>query len=335
MAISLAGLEYLREKRNLLAFSAGVDSSALFFLLLERDIHFDIAIVDYGLRPQSQEEVAYARSLAQKFQKKIYIEHAPLSPPGIEERARKIRYRFFEKIIKEHGYDNLVTAHQLNDQLEWFLMQMSKGAGLLELIGMDVVSKRDRYLILRPLLFTTKEELLSYLHEKNIRYFFDSSNEDENFLRNFIRKHFATPFIQHYGEGVKRSFHYLLEDRKILLKDIQIQQIKKLFLARKSPSQTQNLRIMDRIFKKLGYLLSTSQKMEILRQKEGVIAGRFAFFIGEKCIAVAPYKKIVLPKKIKELMRKHKIPKLMRGYLFAEKLNPAILQNCSKQDEKR
>ncbi|MFK5937771.1 MAG: ATP-binding protein, partial [Sulfurimonas sp.] len=57
-------LETLASSKNLLAFSAGGDSTALLFLLLENNIAFDIAIVDYGLRLQSKEEVSYAQSLA-------------------------------------------------------------------------------------------------------------------------------------------------------------------------------------------------------------------------------------------------------------------------------
>ena len=56
----------IQNQKNLLAFSAGVDSSALFFLLLEQNIPFDIAIVNYNLRVQSKDEVFYAKNLASK-----------------------------------------------------------------------------------------------------------------------------------------------------------------------------------------------------------------------------------------------------------------------------
>ena len=59
-----SSLNLLKSKKNLLAFSAGVDSTALFFLLNDSNIDFDIAIVDYGLREQSKNEVAHAKNLA-------------------------------------------------------------------------------------------------------------------------------------------------------------------------------------------------------------------------------------------------------------------------------
>ena len=63
----------IRNQKNLLAFSAGVDSSALFFLLLENNIPFDIAIVNYNLRAQSKEEISYAKELSHTYKKEIFI----------------------------------------------------------------------------------------------------------------------------------------------------------------------------------------------------------------------------------------------------------------------
>ena len=68
----------IKESKNLLAFSAGVDSTALFFLLLEQNIPFDIAIVNYNVRVQSKEELAYAKELATKYNKQIFIKEVTL-----------------------------------------------------------------------------------------------------------------------------------------------------------------------------------------------------------------------------------------------------------------
>ncbi|MCH3852693.1 tRNA lysidine(34) synthetase TilS, partial [Campylobacter jejuni] len=84
-----------------------------------------------------------------------------------------------EKICLEQNYSNLILAHHLNDQLEWFLMQLSRGAGLAEILGMQECEKRSNYTLLRPLLFMSKDEILSYLKENDIFYFQDESNENE------------------------------------------------------------------------------------------------------------------------------------------------------------
>ena len=128
---------HLKGKKNLLAFSAGVDSSALFFILLAQNIKFDIAIVDYGIRKQSKEEVLHAQTLAKKYKLFCHSIKAPAFDTHFEKQARDFRYEFFESLIRIEGYDTLLTAHQLNDQLEWLLMRLTKGAGLCELLGLD------------------------------------------------------------------------------------------------------------------------------------------------------------------------------------------------------
>ncbi len=311
--MELCALEELKAKKNLLAFSGGSDSTALFFLLMEKGIQFDIAIVDYNLRQQSKEEVAYAKDLAKKYGKRCFVKEVHLPHSNIEANARKVRYAFFEELIKKHGYHNLITAHHLGDQMEWFLMQMAKGAGLVELVGMEPVTRKNGYTLVRPLLFVTKKELRSYLERHNIRYFEDSSNYDEKYERNFIRHHFSEPFLEHFSEGVKRSFHYLLEDKKLL--QLEFEDKDGLLVAKRPKSLYETKRLLRQMFKAKGYLLSTAQLEEILCQKEGVIAHKFAFALTPSWIYVAPYVKHKLSKEQKERFRKLKVPPPLRGFL--------------------
>ena len=197
----------IKNQKNLLAFSAGVDSTALFFLLLEQNIPFDIAIVDYNLRVQSKDEISYAKELALKYNKQIFIKDIKLeNNSNFEKTARDIRYSFFEKIISENSYENLITAHQLNDKLEWFMMQLSKGAGLVELIGFNEFEEKENYKIYKPLLNITKDELENYLKTNHHKYFIDESNFDEKYKRNFFRKNISNPFLENFSSGVKKSF---------------------------------------------------------------------------------------------------------------------------------
>ena len=71
--LNLEDIVLLKNSKNLLAFSGGADSTALFFLLLENEIPFDIAIVDYALRAQSKEEVSYAQELALTYKKNCHL----------------------------------------------------------------------------------------------------------------------------------------------------------------------------------------------------------------------------------------------------------------------
>jgi len=325
--LELLSLPYLKGKKNLLAFSGGVDSTALFFLLMEEGIKCDLAIVDYSVRPQSRLEVEYAQQLANKYKLKFYTTQVELSRSNFEARAREVRYNFFEKVIKENGYDNLLTAHQLDDQLDWFFMQLAKGSGLVELIGMQPRVKRDNYYLIRPLLQTSRREILEYLDQKGVIYFLDSSNEELSFWRNRIQKEFTQPFLKQYELGVKRSMKYLLQDREEILSYYSFEKIANLLVMR---VQGNPFRVFDLAFKQFSYLLSTSQKEEILKQQSGVIAGEIAFGFWEGCFLVAPYVKQHLSKLEKELFRKAKIPPPLRGYLAYEKITPnEIRRRCT------
>ena len=98
--LSAPVLHKLKSGRNLLAFSHGVDSTALFYLLDEAGVKFDIAIVNYNVRAQSKDEVASARDLAAKFNKQIYVKSVHLGESNFEHEARAARYDFFAEICR-------------------------------------------------------------------------------------------------------------------------------------------------------------------------------------------------------------------------------------------
>jgi tRNA(Ile)-lysidine synthase len=307
-----------KSSNNLLAFSAGVDSTALFFWLLEKNIPFDIAIVNYHTRKTSDEEVEYAKTLAKKYNKKIYIKDCFLERFS-ENEARKCRYEFFEEIMKKHNYDTLILAHQLNDRFEWFLMQLSKGAGLKELIAMEKWEEREWYRIYRPFYNVSRDEILTFLNERGIKYYIDETNFDEKYKRNFFRHNFSDKFIKLYKEGVKRSFEFLEEDKKLLF-DTDWKREKELFWFEKS-NPKRDIKKIDLILKKLGILPTKAQKDEILKTDFNcVIQGKIAIDSNNSYIFIAPYVKIPLSKENKEKYRKLKIPPKIRGYLQKENI---------------
>ncbi|WP_419766118.1 MAG: tRNA lysidine(34) synthetase TilS [Arcobacter sp.] len=313
--------------KNLLAFSAGIDSTALFFLLLEKDIPFDIVIVDYNLRAQSKEEVAYAKELASKYNKKCFTKEINLTnTSNFEKQARDIRYDFFEEIIKNENYQSLITAHQLNDKLEWFLMQLTKGAGLVELIGLEEKTSKETYTIYRPLLEVSKEELQDFLEKNELKYFIDSSNSDEKYKRNYFRKKFSNDLIKNYKSGIKNSFKYLENDIKSLnLKLKPIYKKESLEIFTNQNDENLNIKIIDKSLKKRGLLISKDQRNEILKQKEISISDKINISITDKFIYIAPKSAHVMDKVFKESCRINKIPKNIRAYLFQIKIEPKDL----------
>ena len=319
-SLTFETLTLLHSKQNLLAFSAGVDSSALFFLLLEHKIKFDIALVNYGLRKQSEEEEAYALALGKEYDLKVYVKKAPHFENNFEKNARDFRYAFFDELMLEEGYDNLLTAHQLNDQLEWFLMRLTKGAGVSELMGLEAYSRRKAYGLVRPLLAYSKEELLEYLNTNNHKYFIDESNSDEKYERNYFRNEFANKLLEEYGEGIKASFEYLQEDKLLFSKGLkELLQEKELYVIGYE-DKASIVRAVDKYLKKLGYLLSSAQRAELKKERSLVFGGVWAVEVNEDRIFIAPYRKSAMPKVFKEACRKLKIPSKIRSYLFEEEI---------------
>ena len=307
-------LEKLREARNLLAFSYGSDSTALFYLLQRAKIDFDLALVNYASRKNSEIEQNEALKLAKKFKKRIFIRKAPSFKSNFEKNARDFRYKFFDELCYEFSYTNLILAHNLNDKFEWFLMQLSKGAGLLELNGFDEMDKRENYLIIRPLLNTAKNEILSFLKKEDIFFFKDESNDDESFFRNYIRKRFAQPFVSEFKEGLKKSFSYMKKDIKNLYES-QNKEFNGILLCKIDES------VIAKNAKKLGFVLSAKQRKEALKG-DCVLSHRLGLCYTQNRALLFLYEKVSkIPKKDKENFRKAKIPPLLRAYLFKNKIN--------------
>ena len=311
----------LQNKKNLLAFSAGIDSSALFFLLLEKNIKFDIAIVDYNIREQSKIEVKHAKVLAKKH--KLFCHHiqAPTFKTNFEKKARDFRYEFFDSLVSIEGYDNILTAHQLNDQLEWLLMRLTQGAGVSELLGLEIVSKRHNYTLVRPLLEHSKETLLSYLDSNKYPYFIDDSNRDEKYERNKFRKQFSDALMSEYSEGIGRSFDYLKHDKKILESGFATISVHKSLHIIKLHNVKSKVKAVDLSLKKLGYLLSASQRKEIEKESSLVIGGEWAIEQQDNLLYIAPYQNIDMPKKFKEACRVAKVPNKIRSYCFSQNIS--------------
>ncbi len=306
----------INNDNNLLAFSAGIDSTALFFLMIENDIHFDIAIVNYNQREQSKHEVIYATQLAHKYNKKCYIAEFPKNKQFSEKNARDFRYNFFDEIMEKEKYNSLLTAHQLNDKLEWFLMQLTKGAGLTELFGMEKKSIRNHYNTLKPLLEHSKQTLQNYLDERNIKYFIDESNQDQKYKRNYFRHNFSDKLLSKYESGISNSFKYLEKDINSLNQNIDLKKFKELYIYNFNGDMNLAIRIIDKDLKRRGIIISKATREEIISQREIVVSHKIAITITDTRIWIAPISNTNLDKKFKEKCRIAKVPQNIRVYLY-------------------
>ena len=202
------------------------------------------------------------------------------------------------------------------------MMQLSKGAGLVELLGFNEFEEKENYKIYKPLLNTTKDELENYLRNNNYKYFVDKSNFDEKYKRNYFRHNFSNKFLEEFKAGTKKSFEYLQNDLNSLnIQSNPIKEIKELEIFLNQKDNNLNIRTIDLSLKKRGILISSAQRDEILKQKELTISHKINISILENYIYITPVCNEIMDKKFKELCRIKNIPKNIRSYIFKNNID--------------
>jgi tRNA(Ile)-lysidine synthase len=203
----------LRRSHFVLAVSGGVDSIVLAHLMQSLHTKCTIAHVNFQLRgDESKRDEQFVRDFASQYNIPIQVQlvetqkYADTYKMGIQEAAREIRYAWFGALMQEiAAAENkreeteklnalspqpkpvvLLTAHHANDQAETILMQLFRGTGLHGLTGIPM-RRKDILNIARPLLNFTKEEIKAYASANGLSYVEDSSNEKDDYRRNFIR----------------------------------------------------------------------------------------------------------------------------------------------------
>ncbi|MDX9704925.1 MAG: tRNA lysidine(34) synthetase TilS [Weeksellaceae bacterium] len=209
-------------KSFLVAVSGGVDSMVLCDILLKNSISFSIAHCNFQLRGKdSEEDVKFVENFCQQnsipfFTKKFDVPAAKQNENSSTQMiARKLRYEWFFELMKVYHFDFLLTAHHLNDSLETFFINLSRGSGIEGLSGIKSSSNS----IFRPLLSFSKEEILHYAQEFKIQWREDSSNQETNYIRNKVR-HKISPVLNElhpdFLQNFAKSLHYLQTDNQIL-----------------------------------------------------------------------------------------------------------------------
>jgi len=320
------------QDKSLLAFSGGPDSVFLFHKLVEEGKVFDIAIVDYGLREQSKEEVAYAKALSDQHGITCFVKSARSSGNFSESMGRKIRYDFFRKIVEEGGYSQLLTGHQLNDQIEWLFMQMSKGAGLTEMLGLKNVSVNRGLKVVRPILNYSKDEVLEYLDTHSIQYFIDESNNTDIYTRNKFRNSFVNEFVSANQDGIKKSLSYLNKDKSMLESNLSVDsiQLEDLYVANISGRKDEEIvRIVDKSLKERGIVMTNGarqtllkdNKLEVGSSRVNVLRAGDFIYIYPKETGGKP-----IPKEVKSVFKTAKIPPGIRKYIYKTNTYESLLK---------
>lgn len=170
--------------------SGGIDSMCLLYWLHAVKADIVCLHVNHRLRPEADIETDYVVNVCEKLGVpcKIFYWNEDKPENGLEAAAREARYKMMTDFCHENGIEYLLTAHQSDDQIETFLMNLSRGSGLYGLSAMLPESERNGIKILRPLLEVSRGELKKYCDDNNIKYFIDSMNSDEHYTRVKMRK---------------------------------------------------------------------------------------------------------------------------------------------------
>ena len=220
----------IKKDTFLLAVSGGVDSIVLSDLFLKSKLKFSIAHCNFKLRSkESEKDKRFVKKLAKHINVKFYSKdfeteyYAKTNKCSIQMAARDLRYEWFFQLIDEENINYLVTAHHLDDQIETFLINTSRGTGIEGLLGI-----RETNNLLRPLLKFTKKEILNYAKDNKLNWREDQSNFKNTYLRNSIRNKVVDELENHIPE-LKKNFSKTLDQLNLaysLIKD-QVQLFKK------------------------------------------------------------------------------------------------------------
>ena len=208
----------------IIAVSGGVDSIVLFHLCLKLKLNFFVAHCNFKLRKKESDlDEKFVRDLAIKHNIKFYTKSfntkklSDNDNKSIQMVARELRYSWFEELSKELNVKHILTAHHLDDSLETFLINLSRGSGIDGLLGIPEVNDT----VYRPLLIFKKDEILSYAKENKITWREDSSNKKREYLRNQIRlevipklKEINQNLLDNFSKSIDR-----LQQSKSIIKD--------------------------------------------------------------------------------------------------------------------
>lgn len=206
-------LPFLKESKLLLAVSGGMDSMVLLHLCKAAGFQIAVAHCNFQLRDEeSDEDQKIVESACKQLDVSLYVTRFETKTYAKEHRqsiqvvARQLRYDYFHTILINNDYDYILTAHHLNDSLETFLINFTRGTGLEGLTGIPEQNEK----VIRTLLPFSKVALEEYAQKNNISWRQDSSNETDKYQRNNYR-HNVIPILEEQNNNLLQSFQNTID----------------------------------------------------------------------------------------------------------------------------
>ncbi|WP_294956721.1 tRNA lysidine(34) synthetase TilS [uncultured Flavobacterium sp.] len=218
---------FLAEKKLFLAVSGGLDSMVLLHLLSQLPYEIAVLHCNFQLRGvESFGDQEFIQDYCSQNNIPIFTTHfdteafAKDYKLSTQVAARELRYSWFYELLEEENFDYILTAHHADDNLETFIINLTRGTGLEGLTG--IPEQNDK--IIRPLLPFSREEILKYAEENKIEWREDSSNASTKYLRNKIR-HNLVPVLKEINPNFLDAFQKtqsFLQESKEMVEDASI-----------------------------------------------------------------------------------------------------------------
>jgi len=235
----------------LLAVSGGIDSVVLSELFYRAGFNFALAHCNFKLRGKEADgDQLFVEKLAEKYNVRFYCrsfptkKYAEKNRLSIQMAARKLRYQWFEEILKESGCRYIATAHNLDDQIETVLINLTRLTGIAGLHGI----KPKQGNLIRPLLFAYRKDIEAYTTQNGIIYREDSSNKSDQYTRNFVR-HKIIPLFETINPEFRGTLNRTIE-QVANTEDIyyrHIQEIKKQLISEDNNSLRLNIEELKKL----------------------------------------------------------------------------------------
>lgn len=187
--------------------SGGPDSMFILDTLIKyKKLRIVVAHINHNIRKQSIKDLRFVESFCNAnnliFESMLIEEYGD---DNFHNEARNIRYHFFENLVDKYDAKCLITAHHGDDLIETILMRLVRGSTLKGYGGFKELSYYNDMKIIRPMLYLTKDEILSYNRKNRIKSVIDKSNFKTKYTRNRYRK-FIIPFLKKEEKNVHLKF---------------------------------------------------------------------------------------------------------------------------------
>lgn len=199
---------FLKGKKILITVSGGIDSVVLAQLFHQLKYNIGIAHCNFQLRGlESDLDEQFVEKIAKEYTCQFHSiqfltkDYCKQNKVSIQIGARELRYDWFQKLKQEYEYDYILTAHHLNDVMETFFINLSRGTGLDGLSGIPPINNN----VIRPLLVFSRNDIEKYATTTAIKWREDQSNAETKYIRNKIR-HNITPELYKLHPNFEENF---------------------------------------------------------------------------------------------------------------------------------